>query len=91
MIRRSRDDPERKSSLPVSRCSGCEVTWQSNSQAHCAGCHRHFGSVDLFDRHRIGFKCEDPLFLPKTKAGQPRLALVQGVYREPGRDWSDGS
>lgn len=79
----------RKSSLPVARCGGCDQTWQSNAQAHCAACHRHFGSVDLFDRHRIGFACEDPLWLPKRRDdGTVRMILVDGVYREPGKEWA---
>lgn len=85
--RRSRNDPARTSKLPVSMCNQCSRTWQSNTQCHCASCCRHFGSVYLFDRHRINFDCEDPLWLPKNKHGEQRVILDEyGVYREPPKE-----
>jgi hypothetical protein len=39
----------------------CGRTWTGLAQAHCAsGCHRHFGSVAGFDRHRRTGQCQDP-------------------------------
>jgi hypothetical protein len=33
----------------------------SPSNAHCGACHRTFGSVSAFDRHRRGEQCLSPL------------------------------
>lgn len=90
--RRRRADPDKVSKLPKAVCGGCSATWQSLALAHCGACHRSFGSVDLFDRHRLGYgehgRCEDPLFLPRMKGGQPRMVQdIAGVWREPGRVW----
>jgi hypothetical protein len=69
---------------PLAVCGGCTATWRSKRLAHCGGCHRSFGSVSLFDRHRLGYgdhgRCEDPAFLMRH-----RMALVDGVWREPAR------
>lgn len=84
-VRRSRNDPARTSKLPVAVCGGCDRTWQSNTQCHCAACHRQFGSVYLFDRHRLSFQCMELLSLKRDK---PVVLDSNGVYREPGREWT---
>lgn len=65
-------------------CGGCSATWRSRRLAHCGACHRSFGSVQLFDRHRLGYgehgRCEDPAFLQRH-----RMTLTDGVYREVAR------
>lgn len=62
-------------------CGGCTARWRSRRLAHCGACHRSFGSVQLFDRHRLGYgehgRCEDPGYLQSH-----RMALVAGVWRE---------
>lgn len=58
--------------------SACATTCRrpSPAQAHCkSGCHRTFGGVGGFDRHRRDGQCHDP-------AG---LGMVErdGIWREP--------
>ena len=52
----------------------CTPTCHSptRTQAHCAaaGCHRTFGSVTEFDRHRRGGRCLDPTGLGLVEARQ---------------------
>jgi hypothetical protein len=39
----------------------CGRRWRGLAQAHCPTCHRHFSSVDAYDRHRPGSGgCQDP-------------------------------
>lgn len=62
-------------------CGGCPARWRSRRLAHCGACHRSFGSVQLFDRHRLGYgehgRCEDPAYLQSH-----RMTRVDGVWRE---------
>jgi len=44
-------------------CVKCREKWTGLSRAHCTGCHRTFNSVGAFDRHRVNFKCLDPVDL----------------------------
>lgn len=39
------------------------------AQAHCSACHRTFGGVSGFDRHRRGGVCLDPEGLGMTLKG----------------------
>lgn len=72
-------------------CGGCDRRWGiGTNAAHCAKCHRHFGSVSGFDRHRVGGECIDPATL-RTKDGMSSLVLrmkASGltwvIYRPPG-------
>lgn len=48
------------------------------AQAHCRGCHRTFGSVSGFDRHRRGGACLDPAGLGMVE--------TRGVWRTPMSD-----
>jgi len=70
---------------PLAVCGGCTAKWRSKRLAHCGGCHRSFGSVSLFDRHRLGYgehgRCEDPAFLMRH-----RMVEVDGVWREVASD-----
>lgn len=63
------------------------MEWRDKRLAHCSGCHRTFGSVDLFDRHRLSHgdhgRCESPGFLMAH-----RMRLVDGVWRGPEREWT---
>jgi len=55
-------------------CSGgCGAV--SPAQAHCGSCHRTFGGVGNFDRHRVGGQCLSPEGLGLTRE--------RGVWREP--------
>lgn len=45
------------------------------AQAHCGACHRTFGGVTGFDRHRLGGECLDPA----TRG----LTEVRGIWRWP--------
>ena len=49
------------------------------SQAHCATCHRTFGAVGGFDRHRRHGECLDPTTLGMVDRGG-------GVWRTPMSD-----
>ena len=49
-------------------CNGCDASWSGFNIAHCAACHKTFGGVSGFDKHRAGSKdktrrageCSDP-------------------------------
>lgn len=34
--------------------------WRGYNMAHCSVCHTTFGSVNSFDRHRVGGTCAPP-------------------------------
>lgn len=44
-------------------CGGCTNRWAGTSTAHCPTCHRTFGAVGGFDRHRRDGRCVDPATL----------------------------
>lgn len=56
-------------------CGGCDARWTSLAWAHCATCHRTFGAVTGFDRHRRRGVCVDPETIPE-------LVLRNGVWRK---------
>lgn len=66
----------------------CGRRWRAFRDAHCAGCHRHFGSVHAFDIHRVGDQCSDPATI--TTRDQRRNAL-KAVDGPDGRVWVTGS
>lgn len=43
----------------MAKC-GCGARWSGLSSCHCSGCHRLFGGIGSFDRHRRNFTCADP-------------------------------
>lgn len=55
--------------------SGCRL--RIPSQVHCSGCHRTFGSIGGFDRHRRDGRCVDP-------AGLAMHTDHRGVWRFDG-------
>ena len=68
---------ERK--LAGTRCRDCGLRWQSPAQAHCAACHRQFGSSAAFGRHQRTDDegcpwCSDPSEM-LTKRGDPVFKL----------------
>jgi hypothetical protein len=54
---------------------GCGARWTGRRTAHCAACHRTFGGVGGFDRHRRGGACLEP--------ADVGLELRGGVFRGP--------
>lgn len=48
----------------------------SPAQAHCGACHRTFGGVSGFDRHRVEGRCVDP-------AGLGMSLLAGDLWRVP--------
>jgi len=44
-------------------CIICSERWTSKSLAHCTACHRTFGGVGGFDKHRDNGRCIDPMEL----------------------------
>jgi hypothetical protein len=44
----------------IAGCGGCPRRWRSAALCHCSACHRIFGGVVGFDRHRRGGECDDP-------------------------------
>lgn len=66
------------------RCGGCPRRWTGLAEAHCPTCHRHFGSVSAFDKHRVAGSCADPAALRGPKTGKPLLVPVQ---RASGEVW----
>lgn len=69
-------------------CGGCDTEWTGLGKCHCAGCHRTFSGVTLFDLHHSRGKCVDPATL-RDKRGDPIAFLVLGVWQtspnEPAR------
>lgn len=57
-------------------CGGCDATWSGAGRAHCSGCHRTFGGLSMFERHRVASKCVDP-------AGWDDARLVDGLWVGP--------
>ena len=62
----------------------CGRRWTGLGEAHCATCHRHFGSVASFDKHRVKGECADPSELFGIKSGK---ALLVPVERASGLVW----
>ena len=60
-------------------CGGCPRRWAGMLHAHCPTCHRHFGSVSGFDRHRVNGKCLDPGTLT-DRHGNPVLEQRHGPH-----------
>ncbi len=60
-------------------CGGCDNTWTGMSFCHCSAqsCHRTFGGLEMFDRHRRGGQCADP-----SDWGDD-ARLVDGIWRGP--------
>ncbi|MBN9740466.1 hypothetical protein DMP23_04990 [Amycolatopsis sp. A1MSW2902] len=56
-------------------CGGCPNTWTGVSRAHCSACHRTFGGVVGFDKHRHEGRCRDPL--------SQGLTLKSGIWVHP--------
>lgn len=48
-----------KSLSTWTRCGRCETRWTSASQLHCSGCHQQFGSLAVFEAHRVNGHCVD--------------------------------
>ncbi len=44
-------------------CRKCKGRWTGLSRSHCSDCHRTFKSAWGFDKHRVRFKCLDPVDL----------------------------
>jgi hypothetical protein len=62
-------------------CPECHEGWTGTRDAHCASCHRHFGSEQAFDAHQRVNKhgrtvCRDPLKL------RGKLVLDGRTWRE---------
>lgn len=62
------------------------MTWTAPGAAHCAGCHRTWSGVALFDRHRTGYgehgQCQDPAAM-LDKSGAPLCEFRDGMWRGP--------
>lgn len=58
------EPPESGSTVGTYTCGGCASRWRGVSRCHCAGCHRTFGGLGMFDAHRRDVKgkgtCLDP-------------------------------
>ena len=60
----------------VATCGGCAARWTALGIAHCGACHRTFGGLAGFDRHRLRGACVDP-------AGRGLLLDDDGIWRQP--------
>jgi hypothetical protein len=45
------------------RCGRCDNRWSGGLTCHCGACHRTFGGVGNFDRHRRNGECINPVEL----------------------------
>lgn len=45
---------------PEYGCGRCPARWGGLGTAHCGGCHHTFTTVNAFDRHRAGGRCNPP-------------------------------
>jgi len=68
-------------SQTATRCPRCPAAWTGTSICHCGACHRTFSGVRLFDLHRRGGRCSDPV----DARGELRVDEA-GVWRFPERD-----
>ena len=64
-------------------CPRCGRRWSGLAQCHCPTCHRHFGDVKAFDRHRRDDACLDPATV-KRRDGQPAF---EQTIRPSGPVW----
>lgn len=63
----------------MTTCGGCAARWTPAGAAHCAACHRTFGGVTGFDRHRTADgACRSPASLG--------LDERDGIWRAPPPD-----
>lgn len=69
-------------SAPLITCRGCTTTWTGVRRAHCSACHRTFNGAEMFDRHRTGGRCVDPL------SWSDGTRLVDGIWTGPTIDRS---
>ena len=66
------------------RCTHCGRRWSGLAQCHCPTCHRHFGDVNAFDRHRRNDACLNPADV-RRRDGWPAFVAVD---RPSGVVWS---
>lgn len=66
-------------------CGGCDSRWSGVSRAHCTGCHRTFGGVNLFDRHRRDVRgegtCVDPATIVGKESGEREMFETNGIWQ----------
>lgn len=67
---------------PAITCPRCPAVWTGTSICHCGACHRTFSGIKLFDNHRRGGRCTDPVDQRNV------LRCEAGVWRYPERDAS---
>lgn len=62
-------------SAPPAFSHTCGARWTGLLAAHCAPCHRTFGGVAGFEKHRKGGTCLDPATLGMVER--------DGIWRRP--------
>lgn len=58
-----------KALMSVARCTRCGHHWNGMAECHCPTCHRHFGNIHAFDRHRRNDTCLDPATVERKHGG----------------------
>lgn len=48
-------------------CSHCDARWTGANVCHCSGCHRTFGGLGGFEKHRKDYTCTDPSTVGMTQ------------------------
>jgi hypothetical protein len=59
-------------------CRNCGRRWSGETECHCPTCHRHFGNVSGFDRHRRNDTCLDPA-TEQRRDGNPAFTTTDRV------------
>lgn len=79
-------EPSTRKPASTITCGGCDAVWTAPGACHCAGCHRTFSGLGLFDRHRTGYgehgRCHDPATLT-DRSGAPVGEFRNGMWRGP--------
>jgi hypothetical protein len=60
MLREFRGSGDNEWGAVVSRCRDCGRMWTDPREAHCAGCHEHFGGDKGAEKHLWGLSCRSP-------------------------------
>lgn len=68
-------------------CQHCGRRWTWEAECHCPTCHRHFGNIKAFDRHRRSDACLDPATV-RRRDDNPMFVAVERVSGPVWLIWS---
>lgn len=68
-------------------CRSCDRQWSGVTQAHCARCHEHFSTANVFDLHWRGRGEERACVAPATILDTDGDPVVRQVQTKYGMTW----